>query len=306
MTKSEIYSERRIQPHLTPNHAVMIYTTKYFKIFILISIILLVSLFSTDLKGQSISTVGEIYDYEINDVFHTQENGSTGIDGFLAYLNIQISNKYYSANMDSVFYVLNIDREYSGSDQPDGSTMFYIDTIYYTNLNSLINYGSIDSVYTSADYNGRKVNFSEPPIFEDWVVTEEFIDGCGGPYDVTHWYGDDEGYITSHRLRLLYFKKGLEEWGEPHFVTGIENHNFNNHLKVYPNPASDQLVLDLANQNNSSCSGIIYSITGKRIKEFSFSSIENNQLNISDLSEGLYIIRMNIDGNFYSATFVKN
>lgn len=283
----------------------MIYKKQIFRTLILSLLIFLVALISSGLKGQSVSTIGEIYDYQIDDVFQTKETGSTGFSGFLEYSSILISGKYYSALSDTVFYIRSINNYYEGSDNPNGSFTFFVDTISYTNLNASI--GNMDSIYYSADYNGRKVNLSAPPIADGWLIEKNYIEGCGGPYDDTHWYGDDEGVITSHKLRLIYYQKGLEEWGSKHyFLTSIDNPNLKNHLSVYPNPTFDKLNLDFAVQNSNSCSGAIYSITGKRIEQFSISSIEKKQLDVSALNKGLYIIQLDIDGNFFSATFVKN
>ncbi|NEN23313.1 T9SS type A sorting domain-containing protein [Cryomorpha ignava] len=271
----------------------------------LIGLSLLLGLISSGLKGQSVSTIGEIYDYEINDVFEIKETGSNGFSGFLEYSSILISGKYYSANSDTVFYIRSVNTYYSGTNNPEGSYNFFVDTISYTNLSSLL--GNMDSVYYSADYNGRKVNLSTPPIFDSWVIETSYIEGCGGPYDDTNWYGDDEGFITSHWLGLTYFKKGLDEWGTIYyFPTSIEKLNSKLNFRVYPNPTSNILLLDLTDQNFSSCYGTIYSSTGKRIEELMFSKTEKKQLDISTLNKGLYIIRLNIDGDFYSATFVKN
>ena len=295
----------RLKQYVT-NLAFMINTNQDFRTLKFVSLILLISHFSIDINGQSISTVGEIYDYEINDIFHTRESGSFGWnEGFVSFENIQISDKYYSADSDTVFYIRSVTSEYSGSNQPDPSSTSFVDTVFYTNLNSLIANGSMDSVYTSEFYNGRTVNFNETPIVNYWYHNKTYIEGCGGPYYTDHWSGDDEGYDTDHRLRLFYFKKGLEEWGVPYYITGIENPNFHHQLKIYPIPASNQLKLDLGVQNYGSCSGIIYTSSGKQIEEFSFSSIGQKQIDISGLSKGFYIIRLNIEGDFLSATFVK-
>lgn len=282
----------------------MIYTKQNSRTLNLVSLILLVSLISTGLKCQSVSTIGEIYDFEINDIFHTKESGSTYSSGFVKYSNILISGKYYSANNNNVFYTRSIYTYYEGSDNPNGSFNSSVDTISYTNLNSLL--GNIDSVYYSGNYNGRKVNLNQTQLYEDQYLDKYFIDGCGGKYGNLYYFVSDEGHVTRNDLNLLYFKKGLEEWGTPNYITSVENPNSKQYFKVYPNPASTELILDLGDLNNSPCTGIIYSITGKRIEQFSFLSIEKRQLDVSTLNKGLYIIQLNIDGDFYNARFVKN
>jgi hypothetical protein len=72
--------------------------------------------------------------------------------------------------------------------------------------------------------------------------------------------------------------------------TGIENYAIANSIVVVPNPASN-IIRVTFNENKSNAIQII-DLSGKIVK--SFSAIVSNQLemNVSDLSEGLYIVKL--------------
>lgn len=268
-----------------------------------ISAILVLLISINPISAQDISTIAEIYDYEVNDVFHTEEYASTVGMAFMEYRNILITDKFYSPDEDTVFYVRSIHEYMAGSDNPDGSTDFYQDTIFYTDLNALIHNGYIDSVYTSSAYNGRKINYDYSSNIPDWRE-DIFIEGCGGSYyDFTDYIDDIH---INHHLKLIYFKKGTEEWGTPHYITAVETMTSKSDLRVYPNPASDNIRINLPDANHKVFSGMIFSSTGQRIQKFNFSSVETKHLDVSTLKRGIYMIRLITDDTSYSSTFIKN
>ena len=84
--------------------------------------------------------------------------------------------------------------------------------------------------------------------------------------------------------------------------TGINDINTTKTVSVYPNPASNLLNLE-----NTSSEQIvsIYDITGKTVKEVSLGS-SNSQINISELKQGLYIIKvMDNNDNMNIVKFIK-
>ncbi len=149
--------------------------------FALISLMIMQCLFSYILNGQSISTISEIYNYEIGDIFHTREYESSPGSGFSKYFNIQIIDKYYSSNNDTLYYLCDVKTALSTNINPQYVYNSYLDTIFYTNLDSLINGGQIDTVYYSSYYNGKKTNSWSYFYVEDYTNLL-YIDGCGGPY----------------------------------------------------------------------------------------------------------------------------
>jgi len=83
-------------------------------------------------------------------------------------------------------------------------------------------------------------------------------------------------------------------------VTGFHEKNVSASIKLYPNPASEVLNVELANNSNSKLSLFFYDLSGKLL----LSSVSyGEQVNISSLPNGFYIVR--IDTNQATSTFHK-
>ena len=70
-------------------------------------------------------------------------------------------------------------------------------------------------------------------------------------------------------------------------------------LQVYPNPASSMITVENALNANIH----ILDLTGKQVM-----AIENNngtQLNVADLTNGIYIVQVESDGKISTGRFVK-
>lgn len=73
-------------------------------------------------------------------------------------------------------------------------------------------------------------------------------------------------------------------------------------MKVYPNPT--QGVLNLEFDANGTAEVEIFDVLGKKVKGFSYSG-RVSALNLHDLQNGLYIIRVTENGKVYSRSFRK-
>ncbi|WP_295984122.1 T9SS type A sorting domain-containing protein [uncultured Algibacter sp.] len=78
-------------------------------------------------------------------------------------------------------------------------------------------------------------------------------------------------------------------------------------MSLYPNPAQSILNLKFESNRFSNLKVEIISLDGKKVKSSSLSNYENTQIDISNLSQGVYLT------NFYSGRvliaskkFVKN
>jgi len=92
----------------------------------------------------------------------------------------------------------------------------------------------------------------------------------------------------------------------------IENKSFviedaTNGIKLYPNPASDNLTIEYNNFENTNPINIkIYDITGKEVSNYSM--IKNNaasQINISNFEAGVYIITIQTQDKIIREKFIK-
>jgi hypothetical protein len=83
--------------------------------------------------------------------------------------------------------------------------------------------------------------------------------------------------------------------------TSLKEQNWFNNLRVYPNPANDQVRVDFG----ESFSGEIrlYNVIGQLLRSEEINSIENFTFDISTFSKGIYFIRLSTDTN--KGIFVK-
>ncbi len=65
-------------------------------------------------------------------------------------------------------------------------------------------------------------------------------------------------------------------------------------VMVYPNPARDVIYI-----NGSSVSAKVFDLNGNMVAS------GNNQISISNLASGMYVVSYQIDGQLYNATFIK-
>ena len=108
------------------------------------------------------------------------------------------------------------------------------------------------------------------------------------------YYSDTQIFIKSNGETVSYDLSGLRK---AYFSTSDNDDEIENqHLTIYPNPATD--VLKILNTSEYQ-SVTIYSIDGKVVKRIEVSN--EADINVSDLNAGLYIIGV---GNEFSK-FIK-
>ena len=248
-----------------------------------------------NLKSQDISTVGEIYNFEIGDIFHFDFYGNGPGYGMSSVTNIEIVDFYYSQNSDTIYYIRDIDYKESSSENPQTTYEYYIDTIFYTNLDSLIHSGFIDSVYINENlYNGRTINHVSYGNEDTWTLN--FVNGCGQvETNFTSW-----GQTITSEDKLVFYKKGEEEWGTPMPVSVVNINAID--IKVYPNPARDFITIRSNDLINNTLT--ITSLAGNEIKTIEL--ITNlTSIDISTLNSGVYLISIKKDQHIYYKKFMK-
>ena len=217
------------------------------------------------------------------------------------------------------------------------------DTLYLDDLpSSNVTWDTVDITYTFSDYailDTLELNLFQATNFgySDWVQQDTIYKGIPHKY-VYDWfeyddetgclsnpaninqpeqlYGDGLGlmhYLDStdinnyYKFDMVYFHLGLLEWGEPYDFSGLDLsiHAAINNLnsKIYPNPASNILNISIPN-NLEEVTFEVYSVEGNKKMEGILSG-ENNNLNIVDLTDGLYILSLKSNGQTYYHRFVK-
>ncbi len=93
---------------------------------------------------------------------------------------------------------------------------------------------------------------------------------------------------------------GIQHALIPNFTLGIDTENtVDLQVTIYPNPTSGKLYINTRKIEDTTVA-IVYSITGKRLKKISLSNQSITELDITNLSSGLYILK--ISGNRISKT----
>ncbi len=249
-------------------------------------------------SSQTISTNRDIYNFDVGDVFHTQQSLLGGYGASYIYNVYVIHSKYYSQGFDTIYYVRSVKSKTIGSAIPTSFSSF-IDTIFYTSLDSLVNFGNIDSVYyDTALYNGRKINLYENGNF-DWDM---YVDSIGMAINLVYY---EPSTLVTNLIELKYYQKGNEEWGTPIFL-GFENEiDLNSTFKLYPNPATTHITIDWQQPNAESVSLQIFSSTGRLVQ--SFGQVRAGQeLSVVQLSPGIYLLEgLTAKGQRFVGKFVK-
>ena len=76
-----------------------------------------------------------------------------------------------------------------------------------------------------------------------------------------------------------------------------ENTDTENTIKVYPNPASHKLFIDFGRNEIEKARVILYNINGLKVRDVHLNtrSEKSQELDLSGLSAGLYLLRMSDD-----------
>ena len=158
----------------------------------------------------------------------------------------------------------------------------YMGSVWYFPL-----YG-YDTCYTSA-------------IVDDIYTQYDYYSGLGGPYyECSDW-------PWQSYCRLVYYKKNGVEWGNPLNIAVNTHHigtiNPSSQFELYPNPVTDVLNIksDLA---VFPVNAVILDKFGREVMRFLIQN-ELESINISHLTPGLYIIRLEGRNQMFSGKIIR-
>lgn len=252
---------------------------------------LLLFLVSSTLMAQEYPTRGEIYNYEVGDIFHFTEEAHWGGEGAWggmgATVNMEVIFKEYSENDSTLKYKFFKRSLIGSSEQPEPYIEERIDSIIYYDLDQII---SGDTLYENPNfYNGRKTIASEGENGYDYIKSR-YTAGCGRSY---YLYEYSYPYAwTEYEVILVYYKKGDEEWGEEQVIVSIPDIDTDNYLvKVFPNPIKESVNIRMNDSFNNQRLLVIWSLTGQQMAQFPINSIET-KIDRLGLNSGIYIYQI--------------
>ena len=274
-------------------------------------IILLLSIES--FTAQSYLTIGEVFDFNINDEFHyTKENQPSNGE------RITVIDKYYSINSDTVFYTLhhdiyNVIPDYSVS--PPGSIYVFdtiIDTIFYSDLNmpiyymwpqndpEFVFYDSIKELDTNFCDIEMNSYYIQQYSFEPSWFKRSYGRGIGITLDYWHYQGNGVSQFPVWE-RMIYYKKDSMNCGSPDLTSlGLTNLNGQEDFFIFPNPSDG--IISINNISSQKINIKVFNTTGElKYKEQNISS----EIDLSNLSNGIYILEIEINSQFYYERLIK-
>jgi len=119
------------------------------------------------------------------------------------------------------------------------------------------------------------------------------------------------GTADDNDTRRLFQVNNFAALCEMHIssLTGTEDINEDIAVSVFPNPASNNVFVDLALENVSDNVNLqVVDIQGRVVMTQNFTNVKTDklQLNVANLNIGVYVINIRTEEGFTSARFVKN
>lgn len=121
--------------------------------------------------------------------------------------------------------------------------------------------------------------------------------------------------VTSCKLAFRYFVTNGGPTGSNSDIIGIDalsvdrtlstDDFFAKNFSVYPNPSTG--ILNLASKNNTAINTIqLTDLNGRVVRNINANSVSETQINISDLTSGLYFLNVQTDSGSGTTKVVKN
>lgn len=272
--------------------------------------------------SQNTLTVGEVYDFNIGDIF--QRN--SGVNTPPVYSQITITNKTYSPLSDTVFYEYDLLTYYSAACPPPCAPYYTSssgNTVFYTNLSDTIgNECGVQPLDMNCiDTTGYTGSWIDSSYYDSQFCNREMIyislmgngpvpsDSCF-IYFEPHFghlvYGKGLGIVDDYyntcaegnpncatRTSLTYYKKGIDSCGLPNVLLSnissiSESSSAKSTLLVYPNPCSD-----FVNFSSIVQAVEIVNVYGQVVKKMEHVS----RVDLRELLDGVYFVRIKENGS---------
>ena len=264
---------------------------------------LVLLLLPTLLAQGQVPTTGEVYNFEVGDVFQSTRTISWGPPTIETET---IVGKTLYPIGDSVNYVIHrlTYTPPSGpglppvfSDQVISKTYFSLDEPGWQWIAS-------DTLYIDPPLCGRAVWVIDlgDPLGPNYGYSR-FVQGCGGPY--SHTYSDQTNQWQN--VDLTYFQKGAVECGTLQSIpVGIsETVEQQVSLSIQPVPSSEWVTVQMTGVEDRLYGEVELTITdaqGRALERMvvQASEIDGLQLDIHELPAGIFVLNLSIDGRLWT------
>lgn len=272
------------------------------------SLAILFSTMAITANCQEILTIGGVFDFNIQDVFHI-----TNLYGLPNGYKSTITDKWYSADQDTVYYAVTIDKyssqynsqteelDYNYNSSSEVLSYFNLESSIY-NLNNLTRYPEdstlvfsydsliyIDTTLCNVQINGFSRSDGD---FEPRYSHREYGKGLGLTYqkDITAWHGEPDW-----EYKLVYYVKDGVECGIPDWhLNKVTTNDFNNlRFEIYPTNVKDKIFINDSNPTIPYEIRLI-DISGRIQIEMS-NLFGNYSLNLEGIVSGVYVVVIQSD-----------
>lgn len=171
------------------------------------------------------------------------------------------------------------------------------------------------SFYMRSDTLLQKIDPNETLIFifeengwfldifvgEGCFYEKKYLKGLGGPYYSCKGY-----FGESEERKLIYYKKGETEWGEPLVLTGIHPIVKNNMVTIFPNPAKNKIsITTLTNQKINFIQ--LINLNGEILLELVEPGTNHVKIDVNNFPTGTYIVKVTSNKKtFVKKIFIEN
>lgn len=293
--------------------------------------------------GSKISEPFQIYDFVVGDKFmyYLKSYDSSPIGQSLCieeWKQYEVMNKRISANGDSIYYSLKLDRLQKGYGSPNaptgmcqtptGSTIFppFIETLIVTkrspeNLLTLSNsyfspsinyYNSVvsEGIFKKSDYNFREQ--LQLSYYEFKPCANAFIGRVDNGIIVKYGVGIGKTYESkiNSTETLIAYVKGTEtygRWQSLQQILAIKKELETKPLvKAFPNPFASELTISFGGTSGNIQLTILNTL-GQTVWQKETSATANSEIKIAmpELAKGLYFLQASQNGKVYTSRLVR-
>lgn len=171
-------------------------------------------------------------------------------------------------------------------------------------LNPLLNPNTVEMVGSSHDYNLKRIgnkliwyfyNINLPPSSSSFPSGHGYIQ-----FRIKPNAGYTIGTIIPNKADIYfdYNPPIITNTFATEFVQSLKIDDFeNNNFRLSPNPTNSLVQISLQNKNEVIKNIVIYDVLGKVIKAYNNSLSNEANLNVSDISKGIYLIEITTEND---------